>query len=88
MFKSDAAHIGGTYTKGRFVEYDDNTFTTAVPRGPEEAHLALLGSVIKGEVGDTLVVEVKNELSFPISLYLQGVSFPKSEDGLWEKGAG
>ena len=83
---SDATHIGGTYTKGRFVEYEDGNFVTAKTRGDREEHLALLGPVLQAEVEDTIVVVLQNSLSFNISLYLQGVSFDKSQDGLWEKG--
>ena len=84
MFLSDANHIGGIYEKGFFAEYTDATFSTSVNTS---IHLGILGPVLKGEVGDTIVVTLKNDLPFNISLYLQGVSFPKSEDGLWEKGA-
>ena len=87
MFLSDANHIGGIYEKGFFSEYTDATFTTSVFTPPEFIHLGILGPVLKGEIGDTIVVTLKNDLPFNISLYLQGVSFPKSEDGLWEKGA-
>ena len=70
------------------MQYTDKTFTTKVQRGEDEAHLALSGPVVRGEVGDTIEVILMNKTPFNASLYMQGVKFAKDQDGLLEKEGG
>lgn len=42
-------------------------------RPAEEEHLALMGPLIRAEVGDRVVVHLKNELPFSISFEPQGL---------------
>jgi FtsP/CotA-like multicopper oxidase with cupredoxin domain len=75
-----------TYTKARFVRYTDNSFTTRwVPPTADEAarwaHLALLGPLLRGEVGDTLRVTFRNAAPVPFSLHPHGVVYPKGGEG-------
>jgi len=75
-----------TWPKVRFVRYTDATFTTpwAPPTADEAArweHLALLGPVLRGEVGDTLRVWFRNAAPVPFSLHPHGVVYPKGSEG-------
>lgn len=49
--------IGKVYKKVLYREYEDGTFKNPKPH-PE--HLGVLGPILYGEVGDTIVVEFKN----------------------------
>src|SRR5215831_6745467 len=45
------------WPKTRFIEYTDDTFTT---RKPQPLWLGILGPLIRGEVGDEIVVDFLN----------------------------
>ncbi|XP_063078757.1 ferroxidase HEPHL1-like [Engraulis encrasicolus] len=67
--------LGGQYLKARYVAFTDETFTQRKPHSP---HLGILGPVISGEVGDTLVVTFFNNATQtfsmePHALYHDGV---------------
>ena len=47
--------------------------------------MGILGPVIRAEVGDEIKVILLNRSPYPVSLYLQGVTFDKSQDGLLQK---
>ncbi|MBI2858673.1 MAG: multicopper oxidase domain-containing protein, partial [Chloroflexi bacterium] len=77
--------IGSSYQKSLFREYTDDTFTTLKeagrgPGGPWE-HLGLLGPVIHAVVGDTIVVNFKNNTDFPASMHPHNVSYNKDSEG-------
>lgn len=84
FFTSTNNRIPGTYIKARFVAYSDGDFTPdqLVARQPEEAHLGLLGPVIRAEVGDTIRVNFKNSGSFPYSIHPRGVVYNKNNEGM------
>jgi hephaestin len=68
------------------VRYTDATFSTrwAPPTGDEAArwaHLALLGPLIRGEVGDTLRVWFRNAAPAPFSVHPHGVVYSKGGEG-------
>jgi hypothetical protein len=67
----------------RYVEYTDGTFSTPKPIAPEWAHLGLLGPVLRGEVGDELVVHFKNKGTgaHKYSLHPHGVFYTKAHEG-------
>ena len=75
-----------SWPKARFVRYTDANFTTRweYPTADEAArweHLALLGPVLRGEVGDTLRVWFRNAAPANFSLHPHGVVYPKGSEG-------
>ncbi|XP_055868533.1 hephaestin-like protein [Biomphalaria glabrata] len=66
-----------TYTKARFFQYTNGAFKYRVA-SPE--HLGLVGPVLKAEVGDTLVVSLKNTIPFPVSFLPHGLRYDSSEE--------
>ncbi len=79
--QSGKERIGKVYRKAVYREYTDATFTTPKARGPRWEHLGVLGPVIRGEVGDTINVVLKNMASFPVSIHPHGVRYAKSSEG-------
>lgn len=73
--------IGKVYTKALYREYTDETFTTLEPRAPGWEHLGFLGPLLRAEVGDTLKVVFRNNVSFPASLHPHGVFYHKDSEG-------
>lgn len=69
------------FRKAVFRQYTDGTFQTLAPRGPEWEHLGLLGPVIRAEVGDQIVVTLKNNTLIPVSLHPHGVFYRKADEG-------
>ena len=69
------------FRKAVYHEYTDSTFTTIKARPAEWAHLGLLGPVLRGAVGDTIVVVFRNNASFPASMHPHGVFYDKSSEG-------
>ncbi|ESP04555.1 hypothetical protein LOTGIDRAFT_170648 [Lottia gigantea] len=81
FFEKGPTRIGGAYIKARYVEYTDGTFTKRVERSLEEEHLGLLGPPIVAEVGDDLVVVLRNNADRPFSFLPHGVVYQKSDEG-------
>ena len=73
--------IGHVYIKAQFREYTDNNFTTLKTRTADEAHLGILGPIIRAEVGDTILVNFKNNTRFPASIHPHGVQYDKANEG-------
>jgi len=73
--------IGRVYKKAVYREYTDATFTRRKERGPDEVHLGALGPVIRAEVGDTIKVVFRNNVSFPCSIHAHGVFYRKADEG-------
>jgi FtsP/CotA-like multicopper oxidase with cupredoxin domain len=69
------------FRKAVFREYTDGSFKTLKPRGPEWAHLGLLGPVIRAEVGDRIEITLKNNTLIPVSLHPHGVLYAKADEG-------
>ncbi|XP_061422642.1 ferroxidase HEPHL1-like [Lethenteron reissneri] len=70
---SGETRIGSRYKKVRFVEYTDDSFKNPKVRTAEEEHLAALGPLLKGQVGELLVVVLWNTASRPYSIHSHGV---------------
>ncbi len=70
--------IGDTYRKAVYREYADGSYSTKVER---PAYLGTLGPIIRGEVGDTIVVHLKNAMSRNVSLHPHGVLYKKDSEG-------
>ena len=49
--------------------------------GSKEEHLGLLGPIVRAEVGDKVVVHLKNETSFPVSFHVHGFFYTKANEG-------
>ncbi|NXF48334.1 CERU protein, partial [Oceanites oceanicus] len=81
FFAQSETRIGGSYKKAIYKEYTDGSFTEHKKRLTEEAHLGLLGPVIKAEVGDSIRVTFRNNASRPFSIQPHGVSYRKSDEG-------
>jgi manganese oxidase len=48
-------------------------------RLPDEEHLGLLGPLIRAEVGDTIQVVFRNNLTFPVNLEPSGVLYSDAD---------
>jgi FtsP/CotA-like multicopper oxidase with cupredoxin domain len=73
--------IGKVYWKAVYREYTDAGFKTLKSRPKEWEHLGILGPVIRGEVGDTIKVIFRNNMSFPASIHSHGVFYAKDSEG-------
>lgn len=73
--------FGSTYTKARYVEYQDDSYTSRVPRGDDEVYLGLLGPLLRAEVGDTVVIHLVNNLDVAVSMHTHGALYNKSSEG-------
>ncbi|XP_027541289.1 ceruloplasmin isoform X1 [Neopelma chrysocephalum] len=81
FFEQSETRIGGSYKKVIYKEYTDGSFTEHKKRLAEEAHLGLLGPVIRAEVGERIRVTFRNNASRPFSIQAHGVSYARSVDG-------
>ncbi|KAM8896703.1 coagulation factor VIII isoform 5-T5 [Lycaon pictus] len=64
--------IGKKYKKVRFVAYTDETFKT---REAIQYESGILGPLLYGEVGDTLLIIFKNQASRPYNIYPHGINY-------------
>jgi FtsP/CotA-like multicopper oxidase with cupredoxin domain len=67
--------------KAVYREYTDSTFSTLEPRPPQWRHLGILCPVLRGAVGDTIVVVFRNNTHFPASMHPHGVFYDKASEG-------
>ncbi|XP_075404832.1 ferroxidase HEPHL1 [Tenrec ecaudatus] len=79
-FTQGANRIGGKYWKAHYTEYTDATFMQRRRFSEAEAHLGILGPVIKAEVGDTLLVTFANKADKVYSILPHGVVYDKTSD--------
>src|SRR5215470_4759890 len=73
--------IGKVYRKATFREYTDDSYTTEKKRSKEWEHLGMLGPLIRAEVGDTIVVQFRNNASQPYSIHPHGVAYERDSEG-------
>nr|XP_048283559.1 coagulation factor VIII-like isoform X6 [Myodes glareolus] len=72
QYLSNGPHrIGRKYKKVRFIAYTDETFKT---RETIQQESGILGPLLYGEVGDTLLIIFKNQASRPYNIYPQGIT--------------
>ncbi|XP_052027784.1 coagulation factor VIII isoform X7 [Apodemus sylvaticus] len=72
QYLSNGPHrIGRKYKKVRFIAYTDETFKT---RETIQHESGLLGPLLYGEVGDTLLIIFKNQASRPYNIYPHGIT--------------
>ncbi|XP_055971194.1 ferroxidase HEPHL1 [Sorex fumeus] len=79
-FTQGDSRVGGRYWKAQYVGYEDAAFTRRRTASEAEAHLGILGPVIKAEVGDTLLVTFANKADRVYSLLPHGVLYDKASD--------
>ena len=73
--------IGKIYRKAVFREYTDDTYTTEKKRPKEWEHLGMLGPLIRAEVGDTIVIQFRNNGGQPYSIHPHGVAYDRDSEG-------
>jgi manganese oxidase len=67
-------------SKLRYVQYTDATFTAKVL---PNASLGILGPVLRGVVGEYLVITFLNRTSQPVSMHPHGVKYDKDSEGAY-----
>jgi FtsP/CotA-like multicopper oxidase with cupredoxin domain len=77
----DADGLGTVYRKSQYRQYTDGSFRTPIVRPAAEAHMGLLGPVLRAEAGDVLRVVFRNNTPFPVSVHPHGVFYDKSSEG-------
>uniref|UniRef100_A0A8D0QUF6 Plastocyanin-like domain-containing protein n=1 Tax=Sus scrofa TaxID=9823 RepID=A0A8D0QUF6_PIG len=70
--------IGSLYKKAVYRHYTDETYSTEIPKPP---WLGFLGPILRAEVGDVIVIHLKNFASRPYSLHPHGVFYNKDSEG-------
>lgn len=73
--------LGWSYHKAMYQEYTDATFKHIKPRPADEAYMGLFGPVLHAEVGDTIVIDFKNNARFPMSIHTHGMFYKKNSEG-------
>lgn len=81
LFTPDTQRIGPKYIKVRYIEYTDASFTNRKPVPAEWQHLGILGPVIRGVVGDSILVYFKNKSSIKASIHVHGLFYDKDSEG-------
>ncbi|KAK3764111.1 hypothetical protein RRG08_039283 [Elysia crispata] len=87
FFEESSTKIGGKYTKAVFRQYTDIRYIQPANRPTDEEHLGLLGPALKAEVGDALLVTVRNRVRYPISLLAHGLSYSFQEESTANSGS-
>lgn len=67
--KATNVTLGSQVYKAVYRQYTDNTFTTLVEQHPLQG---LVGPTLRAEVGDRLVIHLKNRLSFEAGIQIFG----------------
>ncbi|XP_042335296.1 hephaestin [Sceloporus undulatus] len=70
--------IGSIYTKSVYKQYLDAAYASEVPK---PAWLGFLGPIIRAEVGDTILVHLKNFGHRPFTIHPHGVLYKKDSEG-------
>ncbi|XP_054107412.2 hephaestin isoform X2 [Callithrix jacchus] len=78
FLKSDKNRIGGNYKKTIYKEYKDDSYTDEVA---QPAWLGFLGPVLKAEVGDVILIHLKNFANRPYTIHPHGVFYEKDSEG-------
>ncbi|XP_032888937.1 coagulation factor V isoform X2 [Amblyraja radiata] len=78
--------IGKIYKKAKYVEYTDETFTKCKPleedKGVSMLQDGIGAPIIRGEVGDIIKIYFKNKASRPYSIYPNGITISKINEGV------
>ena len=73
--------VATVFRKAVYREYTDSTFAELKPRAPEWEHLGILGPLVRGSVGETIVIIFRNNTKFPVSMHPHGVFYTKDSEG-------
>ena len=74
--------LGRKIKKAMFVKYQDSSYSIRTPRDPSEAYLGILGPTLRANVGDTIIIHYRNQLSSsPTSMHPHGVFYLKGSEG-------
>ncbi|KAI8330583.1 Cupredoxin [Chlamydoabsidia padenii] len=76
--------IGTQYYKAQYREYTDDTYTTLKPIPSWQGGM---GPILRAEVGDTLVVHVRNQAKYNYTMHPHGVFYDFEMEGAVYKGA-
>ena len=78
FLKRGPHRIGSTYKKAVYTQYTNNLYDVIVDK---PSWLGFLGPIIKGEVGDSIIIHLKNFASRSYTLHPHGVSYTKENEG-------
>ncbi|KAG8580846.1 hypothetical protein GDO81_007441 [Engystomops pustulosus] len=70
--------IGRIYKKALYFQYTNDLYTEEIKK-PD--WLGFLGPIMRAEVGDTIIIHLKNLASRPYSLHPHGVQYTKESEG-------
>lgn len=73
---------GSRFLKLRYKRFVDAAMTQPYDDDGAATHLGLLGFLLHAEVGDTVVVTLRNDAPVAISLHAHGVRYNKSHEGI------
>uniref|UniRef100_A0A672QUV2 ferroxidase n=1 Tax=Sinocyclocheilus grahami TaxID=75366 RepID=A0A672QUV2_SINGR len=79
---NDGGRLGGKYWKVVYREYTDKSFTLKRKLTSAEAHLGILGPILRAEVGDTLQVMFMNKADRIYSIQPHGLHYDKPFEGI------
>ncbi|XP_008047512.1 hephaestin isoform X3 [Carlito syrichta] len=78
FLKSDKNRIGRIYKKTIYKEYKDDSYVDEVA---QPAWLGFLGPVLQAEVGDVILIHLKNFATRPYTIHPHGVFYEKDSEG-------
>ncbi|NXP78124.1 CERU protein, partial [Ramphastos sulfuratus] len=78
FLKRGPHRIGSTYKKAVYTQYTNQSYDVVVEK---PSWLGFLGPIIKGEVGDSIIIHLKNFASRSYTLHPHGVRYTKENEG-------
>ncbi|XP_007535657.2 hephaestin [Erinaceus europaeus] len=78
FLKSGKNRIGSSYKKTVYKEYRDGSYTDEIS---QPAWLGFLGPVLWAEVGDVIIIHLKNFATRPYTIHPHGVFYEKNSEG-------
>ncbi|KAH0630885.1 hypothetical protein JD844_004213 [Phrynosoma platyrhinos] len=78
FLQSTKNRIGSVYRKSVYKQYSDATYTSEEPK---PAWLGFLGPIVQAEVGDTILIHLKNFGRRPFTIHPHGVFYKKDSEG-------
>lgn len=84
--ENSSTRIGTSYYKAQYQEYSDETFSEKIPRSSEQEYLGILGPIIRIFEGEVVRIVFRNNLTYPASFHLEGVTQKYSEGSNYQDG--
>ena len=81
LVRAGKYNFGSKFKKALYREYTDASFSELKPRDEKWDHLGFMGPLIRAEVGDTIRITFRNNVSFPASMHPHGVFYKKDSEG-------